>query len=99
VTEARKTLDFVLQHADTIKFLTRDLQYARCGRRQEYDTEQFYEGDLSLYTGFRHPRGWDRKGVRQFLDNEFKRHPAVSLILKNDPPTFTSNHAAFFAKP
>jgi len=101
VTEARKTLDFVLQHADAITFLNLAIfNMPVCGKEaREYDTEQFYEGDLSLYTGFRHPRGWDRKGVRQFLDNEFKRHPAVSLILKNDPPTFTSNHASFFAKP
>jgi hypothetical protein len=100
VTEARKTLDFVLQHADAITFLNLAIfNMPVCGKEaREYDTEQFYEGDLSLYTGFRHPRGWDRKGVRQFLDNEFRRHPAASLILKNNPPTFTSNHAAFFTK-
>ncbi len=101
VTEARKTLDFVLQHADAITFLNLAIfNMPVCGKEaREYDTEQFYEGDLSIYTGFRHPRGWNRKGVRQFLDNEFKRHPAISLILKNDPPIFTSNHAAFFTKP
>jgi hypothetical protein len=37
--------------------------------------------------------------MRKFLDNEFKKHPAVSAILKNAPPVFTSNHAAFFARP
>lgn len=57
------------------------------------------DGGLSLYTGFTHPQGWDRNVVRRFLDREFKRHPAVSAILKNDPPVFTSNHAAFFARP
>jgi radical SAM superfamily enzyme YgiQ (UPF0313 family) len=98
VMEARKTLDFVLQHADAIAFLNLAIfNMPVCGKEAgEYETEQFYEGDLSLYTGFRHPRGWDRKAVRQFLENEFKRHPAVSLILKRDPPVFTSNHAAFF---
>jgi radical SAM superfamily enzyme YgiQ (UPF0313 family) len=101
VTEARKTLEFVLQHADAITFLNLAIfNMPVCGKEAgEYETEQFYEGDLSLYTGFRHPRGWDRKEVRQFLDNEFKKHPAVSLILKKDPPVFTSNHAAFFTKP
>jgi hypothetical protein len=64
-----------------------------------YDTEKFYDGDLSLYTGFAHPRGWDRQVVRRFLDNEFKKHRVVAAILKNDPPVFTSNHAAFFIKP
>ena len=57
------------------------------------------DGDLSLYTGFTHPRGWDRNVVRRFLDNEFKKHRVVAAILKNDPLVFTSNHAAFFAKP
>jgi radical SAM superfamily enzyme YgiQ (UPF0313 family) len=98
VREARKTLEFVDKHKEAITFVNLALfNMPICGQEAgEYETEQFYEGDLSLYTGFRHPRGWDRKLVRQFLDNEFKRHPAVSLILKNDPPIFTSNHAAFF---
>jgi radical SAM superfamily enzyme YgiQ (UPF0313 family) len=101
VTEARNTLDFVIRHAEAISFLNLALfNMPVCGHDAgEYETKQFYEGDLSLYTGFRHPCGWDRKLVRQFLDNEFKRHPAVSLILKKDPPIFTSNHAAFFTKP
>ncbi|RPJ33541.1 MAG: radical SAM protein, partial [Deltaproteobacteria bacterium] len=59
-------------------------------------TEQFSEGDLSLYTGFTHPSGWNRGEVRQFLDKEFKRHPAVAEIIRRDPPIFTSNHAPFF---
>jgi hypothetical protein len=68
-------------------------------RRNSSDiiTKGFYEGDLSLYTDFVHPLGWDRKHVRLFLDHEFRRHPAVSSILKNEPVTFTSNHAPFFA--
>jgi radical SAM superfamily enzyme YgiQ (UPF0313 family) len=101
IMEARKTLDFVTRHQDAITFLNLAIfNMPLCGHEaREYETEQFYEGDLSLYTGFRHPRGWDRKLVRQFLENEFKKHPAVASILKNDPPVFTSNHAAFFAKP
>jgi hypothetical protein len=68
-----------------------------CGEHDpDIATKGFYEGDLSLYTDFVHPAGWDRKSVRHFLDNKFKRHPAVSAILKNDPPVFTSNHAPFF---
>ncbi len=35
--------------------------------------------------------------VRQFLDKEFKRHPAIAPILRRDPPIFTSNPAPFFA--
>ena len=98
VNEARKTLEFVVAHKDAITFLNLAVfNMPLCGQEAgEYETEQFYEGDLSLYTGFTHPAGWDRKAVRRFLESEFKKHPAVSKILKNDPPLFTSNHAAFF---
>jgi hypothetical protein len=63
---------------------------------REFETSSFYEGDLSLYRDFFHPRGWNRKQVRDFLENEFKKNRAVSSILKKDPPIFTSNHAPFF---
>jgi len=95
--EARKTLAFVVRHQEAISFLNLAVfNMPICGpEAQAYETQPFYAGDLSLYTGFRHPRGWDRKQVRHFLDQEFKPHPAVAPLLKNDPPIFTSNHAAF----
>jgi radical SAM superfamily enzyme YgiQ (UPF0313 family) len=98
IREARKTLTFVVAHSDAITFLNLAVfNMPVCGQEAgEYEDGQFYEGDLSLYTAFRHPQGWDRKAVRRFLDAEFKKHPAVSAILKKDPPIFTSNHAAFF---
>jgi len=101
IAEARKTLDFVVDHKDAIAFLNLAIfNMPVCSQEAgEHETEQFYAGDLSLYTGFKHPQGWDRNKVRQFLENEFKRHPAVAAILKRDPPLFTSNHAAFFVKP
>ncbi|HEY6012011.1 MAG TPA: radical SAM protein, partial [Nitrospirota bacterium] len=101
VVEARKTLEFVVRHRDAITFLNLAVfNMPICGRDSaQVETGLFYEGDLSLYSGFRHPAGWDRMHVRQFLDREFKKHPVVSGILKNDPPVFTSNHAAFFAAP
>lgn len=100
ITEARRTLDFVVRHRETINFLNLAIfNMPVCSSdAEDHETEHFYEGDLSLYTSFRHPQGWDRKLVRQFLEREFKKHPAVSAILKNDPPVFTSNHAAFFAR-
>jgi len=99
--EARKTLEFTIRHADAISFLNLAVfNMPVCGSgARVHERSPFYEGDLSLYTGFKHPRGWDRKMVRRFLDSEFKKHPAVSAILKNDPPVFTSNHAAFFTRP
>jgi hypothetical protein len=97
--EAQRTLAFTAAHADAIGFLNLAVfNMPVCGHdAEQYGTGAFYEGDLSLYTSFRHPGGWDRKAVRKFLDNEFKRHPAIAAVLRNDPPFFTSNHAAFFA--
>jgi radical SAM superfamily enzyme YgiQ (UPF0313 family) len=99
VEEARKTLEFVVRHQGAITFLNLAVfNMPVCGHEaRQFETELFYEGDLSLYSGFRHTAGWDRMFVRQFLDNEFKKRPAVSAILKHDPPIFTSNHAAFLA--
>jgi len=97
--EARHTLEFVARHHESVTFLNLAIfNMPICGNEAaEYGSAAFYEGDLSLYTAFRHPNDWDRKQVRGFLDREFKRHPAVGAILRNDPPLFTSNHAAFFA--
>jgi radical SAM superfamily enzyme YgiQ (UPF0313 family) len=95
---ARKTLEFVVTHKEEIGFLNvaifnMPLCSAEAGN---YETRSFYEGDLSLYTDFVHPHGWNRKEVRLFLENEFKKHRAVSEIVQKDPPLFTSNHAPFF---
>jgi len=95
LTQARVTLDFTVKHGHEIDFLNLAIfNLPRCARQaQQLETNMLYEGDLSLYTGFRHPKGWDRKSVRQFLDKEFKRHPVIRRILLQDPPLFTSNHA------
>jgi hypothetical protein len=96
---ARRTLEFVTRHGDAIDYLNIALFNLPIGDRTAvaYATEPFYAGDLSLYTGFRHPQGWERQRVRQFLSREFARHPAVATILRRDPPLFTSNHAPLFA--
>ncbi len=98
LTEARKTLDFVVKHHEHIDFLNLAIFNMPIDglEAQRMKKEPFYEGDLSLYTGFNHPKGWNRPLVRQFLDKEFKRHPAIAPILRRDPPVFTSNHAPFF---
>ena len=95
---ARKTLRFTVQHSNSIDFLNLAIfNMPVCGNTAPgIETRKFYDGDLSIYTDFTHPYGWDRKRVRLFLENEFKQHPAVSAILKNEPPIFTSNHAPFF---
>jgi radical SAM superfamily enzyme YgiQ (UPF0313 family) len=97
LSAARRTLEFVVDHSDEIGCLNAALfNMPVCGPDvSQFKTRRFYEGDLSLYTDFAHPQGWNRKEVRLFLDNEFKKHAAVSKILKKDPPIFTSNHAPF----
>jgi radical SAM superfamily enzyme YgiQ (UPF0313 family) len=98
LTEARKTLEFVVKHQDCIGFLNLAIfNMPIYGPEvEQMETRTFYEGDLSLYTSFDHPKGWNRQLIRQFLDKEFRRQPAVAPILRRDPPVFTSNHAPFF---
>jgi len=96
--EAMNTLDFVKRHNKEIDFLNLAIfnMPIHGPDAEKYDTSEFYEGDLSLYSSFRHPKGWGRGVVRAFLDNEFKKDPAIRAIVKRNPPFFTSNHAAFF---
>ena len=96
---ARQTLSFTLAHAACIDFLNLAIFNLPAGspEAETLPTVDFYPGDLSLYREFVHPRGWDRNRVRQFLEKEFKRAEPIRQMLKNDPPFFTSNHAAFFS--
>ena len=96
--EARETLAFVSRHSAAITFLNLaifnlPLAGSEAATLTRLDT---HDGDLSLYSDFVHPRGWDRRAVRCFLDREFRRHPPIAKILAADPPLFTSNHAPFF---
>jgi hypothetical protein len=95
---ARHTLDFIVRHHPEIRFLNLAIFNLPINSPDStnLETEDFYEGDLSVYRQFQHPLGWHRNKVRQFLDQEFKRHPAVAPILRRTPPYFTSNHAPFF---
>ncbi len=98
IAEARRTLEFSVQLADAIDFLNLAVFNMPVGvpDAERYGTGSFYEADLSLYTNFNHPAGWNRKMVRLFLEHEFRRHSAISAIVRNNPPYFTSNHAPFF---
>ena len=97
-TSARKTLDFIVNHQEHIDYVNLAVFNlpAYGPDAEKLDTGNFYDGDLSLYKSFSHPRGWDRNRVRQFLDKELKRHPVIAAILRKNPPVFTSNHAPFF---
>jgi radical SAM superfamily enzyme YgiQ (UPF0313 family) len=101
--EARGTLEFVVKHHECMGFLNLAIfNMPICNmsiwgpEARQMKTRMFNEGDLSLYADFDHPKGWNRQMIRQFLDKEFKRHPAIASVLRRDPPVFTSNHAPFF---
>ena len=98
--DAELTLDYTARHSDAITFLNLAVfNLPAYGPEAEtLETHSFYKGDLSLYRAFRHPDGWQRQHVRQFLDKEFTRHPAIAPIVRKDPPVFTSSHAPFFAQ-
>jgi hypothetical protein len=98
VASARRTLAFTLDHAEAIDFLNLAIFNlpAYSDEAAALETRPFSEGDLSLYREFVHPRGWQRDAVRRFLAKEFKKPAPIRAILNNDPPFFTSNHAAFF---
>jgi len=98
LSEARQTLDFVRRHHHEIHFLNLAIFNLPIGSREidELQVGDFYEGDLSIYCDFHHPRDWNRREIRRFLDGEFKRDPLIHNIMQNDPLHFTSNHAPFF---
>jgi len=98
VASARRTLEFTARHAGQIGFLNLAIFNLPLNApdAQTLERSSFYEGDLSLYQDFVHPAGWGRRQVRQFLEQEFKRHPAIAPIIASDPPFFGSNHAPFF---
>jgi len=95
---AQRTMDFIVEHHASIGFVNLavfNLPHSSPDAAG-LEAKPFYGGDLSFYTDFVHPKGWDRKKVRRFLDREFTRHPAIREIVKRQPPYFTSNHAPFF---
>jgi hypothetical protein len=93
--DAQQTLRFVCEHHQAITFVNLALfnMPLDSPEAREVETDPFSGDDLALYTGFRHPRGWDRRRVRRFLDREFRRQPQIAAIIRRDPPHFTSNHA------
>jgi len=98
--EARKTLDFVVEYSAYIDFLNLAIFNLPLMSPDSKGLERstFYEGDLSLYSDFVHPKGWNRPKIRRFLDREFKKHPSIRPILLRQPPFFTSNHAPLFSR-
>jgi hypothetical protein len=95
---ALRTRDFIARHAGKIDFLNVALFNlpASSAEARSLETRSFYEGELSLYSEFTHPSGWDRLSVRRFLAEDFESIPEIRAITARTPPVFTSNHAPFF---
>ncbi len=95
---AVRTMEFTARHNAEISFLNLAVFNLPLAGPEAVSlrTNEFYQGDLSLYTDFSHPKGWSRQKIRRFLSGKFKRHPAIAPIIRRDPPFFTSNHASLF---
>ena len=95
---ARKTLDYTKLHKDYIDYL--NLAVFNLPKFSEdadgLETREFYHGDLSLYSNFVHPKGWERRKVKNFLNKEFKKELAIGSEFRKNPAYFSSNHAIFF---
>lgn len=96
--EALQTQRFVEKHHQAISFLNLAIfNLPSCSQEiTRLEVSDFYDGDLSIYRNFAHPRSWNRAEVRRFLDTSFRRSAKIATILRQDPPYFTSNHAPFF---
>lgn len=96
-TSAKKTMDFIIKYHNYITYLNMaifnlpvDSDIAR-----EQETYKFSDADLTLYSGFNHPKGWNRKDVRNFFKKEFKCNQYIKDILNRTPPIFNANHSYF----
>ncbi len=97
-SDAVKTMQFIRQYHDKIGYINPAIFNMPVSGHEAnvFSVHPFSSGDLSLYTDFKHPAGWNRPAVRNFLDRQFKRDPLISKILSRTPKIFTSNHAPFF---
>ncbi|MCK9391652.1 MAG: radical SAM protein [Syntrophales bacterium] len=87
------TREYVVANSPWIDFLNVAIFNMPVFAAVDLVTRPFSTGDLSLYTDFEHPQGWNRREVRRFIAEEVKKHPAIAAILNRVPRIFTSNHA------
>ncbi|MBN2618486.1 MAG: radical SAM protein [Spirochaetales bacterium] len=96
-SSAKDTLNYVLEHNELITYLNVALFNLPLGSElaKEYSTYDYTPTDLSLYSGFIHPNGWNRKEVRTFINEEIKTKPEIKKILNRTLPIYNANHAFF----
>lgn len=103
IQDARMTLEFLLDNREAIDFIHCSiLNLPRSqGETLGFDLRDLPgqgEEDLSLYIEFRDPIGMGRKLARNFLARELSRCEPLRALIKRDPPSFGSNHAALLGK-
>lgn len=98
LSAARRTRDFLVSRADVIDFLNIAIFNLPIASSDAAGlaTRKFYEGDLTLYSEFEHPAGWNRVAIRNFISRDLENEPRIREIIRHAPPVFTSNHAVFF---
>ncbi len=103
IEDARMTVDFLLENQECVDFIHVSILNLP---RRERDLEGLKlrelpgrgEEDLSLYVDFHGSEGMDRKGARNFLKRELERNELLGALIKRDPPSFGSTHAALLGK-
>lgn len=93
---ALKTKTFLKDHYDCISYINIaifNLPIKNTLNLKEIKKEY---GDLSLYTDFDHPLGWNKSSIRSFIKKEFMGDPDIKQIIQRTPKVFNANHAAFF---
>ncbi|MDZ7724320.1 MAG: B12-binding domain-containing radical SAM protein [candidate division KSB1 bacterium] len=95
---ARHTFEFIQRMSERIDWMNPSIFNLPLlsSEINDYETNLFYPGDLSLYADFRHPHGWGRREVRRFVQNEFLQDPVIKSIYQRTPPSFTSEPCCLF---
>jgi hypothetical protein len=97
---AMRTRNFLRERAELIDFLNVAIFNlpAASEDAKRLETSGFYEGELSLYREFKHPKAWNRQQLRRFIALDLKGSPEIRSIIARTPPVFTSSHAPFLLK-
>lgn len=94
-TSALKTKLFIKDHHDCISFINIAIFNLPIKNRLNLKEIQKVSGDLSLYTDFEHPLGWNKSAIREFIKKELMGDKDIKSIIQRTPKVFNANHASF----
>lgn len=95
-SSALKTKSFIKNHQDCISYLNVAIFNLPIKNSLNLKEIQKVRGDLSLYTDFEHPLGWNKSEIRGFIKKEFMGDGDIKRIIQLTPTVFNANHAALF---